>query len=181
MVGARAELSLQEPAPPSSTGGSPSSGEDAPAKLPVSLDRIRVALAQPPPTKPLLSGIDRPPDFKIAVEERRSIEEILSTLDFKTGPVPAGGLYGYEQQQRLFNPVNNPLTQPYAAFSGSELLTVAIENLIIKYLGGRVVNAVTSAERAAAEAAARAEVEQAIGQYCAAQAARRESLTICTR
>jgi hypothetical protein len=144
------------------------------------LDRIREALSQPPP-KPLLDGLDRPPDFKVEVEERNALQEIFSGVDFKTGPVPPGGLYGYEQQRRIFNPVNDPLAQPYAAFSGAELLTIAIENLMIEYLGGRLLNAVTAAERAQAEKAAREEVARAIGRYCAAQPNRGEGLRICTR
>lgn len=166
---------------PSSSSKAASSAEDAAATLPVSLDRIREALSHPPPAKPLLSGLDRPPDFKVQIEERRTIEEILSKLDFKTGPAPRGGLYAYEQQQRLFNPVNDPLAQPYAAFSGAELITIAIENLMVKYLGGRLLDAVTSAERAQAEKAARAEVSRAIGQYCAANPDWGKSLIICTR
>jgi hypothetical protein len=163
----------------SSSGKPASSTEDA-AGLPVSLDRIREGLAHAP-VKPLLSALEKPPDFRIAVEERRTIEEILATLDFKTGPAPAGGLYGYEQQRRLFNPTDRPLAQPYAAFSGGELITIAIQNLAAKYLGGRVVDAVTDAERARAERAARDEVERAIAEYCAARPDRGKSLSICTR
>ena len=62
-----------------------------------------------------------------------------------------------------------PLAQPYAAFSGSELITVAIENLIGRYLGGRVVNGISDAERARAEHTARQEVDKAITDYCAAR------------
>jgi hypothetical protein len=172
---------------PSSSGQQPSSPEDAPsatgeASLPVSLDRIREGLLHAP-ARPLLSTMERPPDFKVQIEERRTIEEILSTIltpnDFKAGPAPAGGLYAYEQQQRLFNPVDNPLRQPYAAFSSSELLTIAIENLVVKYLGGRVVDAVTSAERARAEKAARVDLSRAIAEYCAAHPEKSESLPIC--
>ena len=58
------------------------------------------------------------------------IQAILSTLDFKSGPRRPGGLYGYEQQQLIWNKVDRPLAQPYAAFSGGELITLAIEGLI---------------------------------------------------
>jgi hypothetical protein len=155
------------------------STEDGSSGLPVSLDRIREGLATAP-AKPLLSSLERPPDFKVEVEER-TITDILSTLDVKTGPAPAGGLYGYEQQQRLFSPVDRPLAQPYAAFSPSELITIAIQNLMIKYLGGRIGDAVSDAERARAEAAARGEVTGAITKYCAADPERAKRLSICTR
>jgi hypothetical protein len=166
-----------------STREAASSSEDATtAELPVSLDRIREGLAQPPRT-PLLDALERTPDFRVEIEERRTLEEILADLiDVKTGagPAPAGGLYAWEQQRRLFNPVDRPLAQPYAAFNSGELLTIAIENLMIKYLGGRLIDSVSAAERERAERDARAEVSRAITDYCAARPDRGRSLTICT-
>lgn len=138
------------------------------SELPVSLDRIREGLARAP-AKPLLQNIDRKPDFRQEIQVQQKIDELLSTLDLKTGPRAPGGLYGYEQQQRLWNSVDHPLMQPYAAFSGGEILTLAIESLAIKYLGGRALSAVTDAQRASAEEAAREEVAHAIAKYCAAQ------------
>jgi hypothetical protein len=171
-------------APVAAQDGKPSpppSAEDArPDQLPVSLERIREGLATGPSTLNL-SALEKPPDFKVEVQERRVLEEILATLDFKTGPAPAGGLYAYEQQQRLFNPVDRPLAQPYAAFSPWEAITIAIENLIGRYLGGRLAEAVSSAERAKAEAAARRDVAGAIEKYCAADPERAKRLSICTR
>jgi hypothetical protein len=76
--------------------------------------------------------------------------------------------------------VDNPLRQPYAAFSQGELLTILIENLVGKYLGGKAVNAVSSAERAHAESAAREEVKQAIRDYCAAQPNNGAGIQICS-
>jgi hypothetical protein len=160
---------------------SPPSAEDARRdELPVSLERIREGLATGPSTLSL-GALEKPPDFKVEVQERRVIEEILAALDFKTGPVPAGGLYAYEQQRQLFNPVDRPLAQPYAAFSAGEAIVIAIENLIGKYLGGRLADAVSSAERAKAEAAARRDVAGAIEKYCAADPERAKRLSICTR
>jgi hypothetical protein len=170
-------------APAAAQDGKPSpatSAEDAAhADLPVSLERIREGLATG--SKLSLSALEKPPDFKVEVQERRALEEILSTLDFKTGPAPAGGIYGYEQQRQLFNPVDRPLAQPYAAFSAGEALTIAIENLIGRYLAGRLVETASSAERAKAEAAARRDVAGAIEKYCAADAERAKRLSICTR
>ena len=86
-------------------------------------------------TDSLLKRVEIPPDFRIQILEQQRINDMLSKLDFKhlKRPLPAGGLYGYDQQQRLFNSVDNPLVQPYAAFSGGELITIAIENLIARY------------------------------------------------
>ena len=161
---------------------SPPSSEDGRRdELPVSLERIREGLSSGRPSTLSLSALEKPPDFKVEVQERRVLEEILSTLDFKTGPAPAGGLYAYEQQRQLSNPVDRPLAQPYAAFSAGEAITIAIENLIGKYLGGRLAEAVSGAERAKAEAAARRDVAGAIEKYCAADPERAKRLSICTR
>jgi hypothetical protein len=69
----------------------------------------------------------------------------------------------------VFNPTNYPLMQNYAAFGPGELLTLTVESLIQHIVGKGLIGAIGSAERARAEAAARAEVMTAIGDYCAAQ------------
>jgi hypothetical protein len=160
---------LGQDRPVSSAGTPPSSAEDAPRPpdLPVSLDRIRDALKKT--DSPLLHPNELPADFRIEIVEQRKIDELLKKLDFKSGPAPAGGLYGFEQQRRLFSPTDRPLQQPYAAFSGGELITIALENLIAKYLGGRAISAVSAAERGHAERAAREEVDREIAAYCAAR------------
>ena len=142
-----------------------SRSEDAPAlNLPVSLENIREALSKPP----ALQGLDRKPDFTVTIEEQQRLEELFRSLEFKMGPPPPGGLYAYEQQRLLFNPTNQPLVQPYAAFSGPQLITLAIENLVGRYLMGRA----TGAERARAERVARTEVKRAIAEFCAKQSDR---------
>jgi hypothetical protein len=140
------------------------------------LDRIREDLAKP---APLFDTLLKKPDFKIEIQERWKLEEILSTLDYTPGPIPPGGVYAYEQQQRVFNPVNRPLMQPYAAFSAGQLITIAIENLVAKYLGGRAFDAVSRAVRDGAEEAARAEVAAAIAHYCDGRPDRYQ-IRICT-
>jgi hypothetical protein len=179
LIGAPAAAQDGKPLKPSSAT---TSAEDAArTDLPVSLERIREGLATGSGSSKLsLSALEKPPDFKVEVQERRALEDILSTLDFKTGPTPAGGLYWYEQQRQLFNPVDRPLAQPYAAFSPAEAITIAIENLIGKYLGGRLGEMASNAERAKAEAAARRDVAGAIEKYCAADPERAKRLSICT-
>jgi hypothetical protein len=167
-------LFAQEPPPQSASSAAAapqSSNADSPKiALPVSLDHIRSGLKREA-TDSLLKRVEIPPDFRIQILEQQRIDDMLSKLDFKhlNAPAPAGGLYGYDQQQRLFNSVDNPLVQPYAAFSGGELITVAIENLVARYLGGKLISGVTDAERARAERAARQEVEKEIADYCAAR------------
>lgn len=166
--------------PPSPPAAGPSTGADTSTKLPVSLDRIKQALEQPPPSQPL-RGLNEVPSFKVEITAKQKIrlEDLINSLDFKTGPVPAGGLYGYEQQRQAFPSVDNPLRQPYAAFSQPELTTVLVENLVGYYLAGKAASAITSEERARAEAAARAEVVRAITDYCAAQPNSGAGIKIC--
>jgi hypothetical protein len=146
-------------------------------KLPVSLDKIREGLQQTPAIS--LRTLDERPTFRVQILERQKIEELLATLNFKTGPTPAGGVYMYEQQRQMFNPVDRPLMQPYAAFSTGELLTILIENLVGKYLGGKAVDAVSKMERARAEANAREEVRAAVAHYCNAQPNLGAGIQIC--
>lgn len=158
----------QSPARSSSAQPEASAAQDA-GSLPVSLEKIRQALAQTP-AEPL-RGLDERPHFKIGISEKQpiSVEDLIASMDFKSGPAVAGGVYGYEVGRQAFPAVDNPVRQPYAAFNQPELLTIVIENLAAKYLGGRALNAVSSAERARAEQAARDEVQQAIADYWAAQ------------
>ena len=170
-----------------SGGGEKSSATDSPptavlaqepAELPVSLDRIRDGLKRP--TDAGLKNLDVKADFTVHIDEQRRIDEILKKLDFKSGPTPAGGLRSYEMQRMLFSPTTYPGMQPYAAFSGGELITIALENLIGKYLGGRALNAVSQLERSRAEAQARNEVDAAVAEYCASRPDR-DAITLCTR
>jgi hypothetical protein len=148
--------------------------------LPVSVNRIRQALAQP--AEPLigLRGLDETPTFRVEIRERLKIDELLQSLNYKSGPAVPGGLYAYEQQRQLFPAVNNPLAQPYAAFSQGELVTILVETLLGRYLAGRAMNAISSSERARAEAAAKEEVTHAIAEYCAAQPDHGAGIRICT-
>jgi|SRR6185436_18279455 len=164
----------------SSTPPKPSSTEDGNSSAPAaSLDRIRERLTQP---APLAQSLEKRPTFHVEVEREKSLQELLAELDFdlKSNPAPAGGLYMYEQQRRMFDPIHNPLMQPYAAFSGGEFLTLAIEGLIQKYLGGKLLSSLTSSERERETAAARAEVAAAISNYCAALPAGGAGIGLCS-
>jgi hypothetical protein len=167
----------QTPASSSQDGATGQAATDPGSSLPVSLTKIREALATAPALS--LSSFDERPIFRIQIQERQRIEELLATLNFKAGPVPAGGVYMAEQNRIMFPPVDNPLRQPYAAFNQGELLTILIENLLGKYLGGKAINAVSAAERAHAEAAAKEDVKAAIAQYCTAQPNAGAGIQIC--
>jgi hypothetical protein len=152
--------------------------QDRATALPVSLTRIREGLDRTPALSFHVLG--ERPTFRIEILERQKLDELLATLNFKAGPTPAGGVYWNEIQRQMFPAVDNPLRQPYAAFSQGELLTILVENLVGKYLAGKAINAITSAERARAENAAREEVKQAIHNYCAAQANGGAGVQICS-
>jgi hypothetical protein len=182
-------VSAQEPspAPPVPEPSSQSSGatpvpspeqDRAQLNLPVSLDRIRKALEQQPVG--LVLKLPDQPTFRIDVQERNRFQELLATLDFRGGPVPAGGLYAAEMQRVMFPSVSRPLAQPYAAFNQPELLTIIIENLVGKYLIAKAFRAFTAADRERAEAAAREEVRLTIAQYCAGQPDGGAGIKICT-
>lgn len=163
---------------PEAATANPAAVSGKPEGLPVSLDRIRGALQTAPNMS--LRAVDERPTFRMQIRERQKIDELLATLNFKSTPAPGGGLYGFEQQRQMFPAVDNPLRQPYAAFSQPELLTILVENLAGKYLAGRAIDAITGAERAHAESAALAEVQSAIGDYCSAQPNAGSGIQICS-
>ena len=178
--------SLAQQAQPSSSPQSSSPAKDDRDKksdtgLPVSLDKIKKELEQPP--APTLRGLNETPTYKLEIHERPkiSLEDLLRSLDFKAGPVPAGGINAAELQRQAFPPTNNPLSQPYAAFNQGELLTILVENLVGKFLAGKASNAITSSVREHALTAAREEVQQAVTEYCAAQPNRGAGIQICDK
>lgn len=163
-------LFAQQPASPA---------DSAPAKqappaldLPVSLDRIREALAQPPPAEPL-KGLDERPTFRLLVQERQRFEQLMDAIKFDGGGGPEvfGGRANYEMQRLLFPPVDNPLVQPYAAFTTSEVLTLAVEALAEKLVITKVAHMFSDLLRGQTERDAREEVARALAAFQAAQAA----------
>jgi hypothetical protein len=171
---------LASPAGAQQTSAPPSADSPAPAqdegKLPVSLSKIREAL-ETTPGIPL--RLDETPTFRIQIQEKQRLDELLATLKFKPVPIPAGGVNMAEQNRIMFPWVDNPTRQQFGAFNQSELLTILVENLIGKYLGGKATNAISKTERAHAETAAREEVRDAVAQYCSAQPNGGAGLQIC--
>ena len=169
------------PAVAQSSQASPpaSTPQDAPSgALPVSIERIRELLARAPAESVLL-GLDRQPDFKITVEERRFLKDILESLDVKAGPAPAGGLYAYEMQQQVWNTRNSPLVRPYAAFTSGELAQVSLTSILGALVTRYLTNAVMNLSRTEAENLAREDVRRAIEEYCSGRPDR-SFIEICT-
>ena len=145
--------------------------------LPVSITKIREALETTPALS--LRTLDETPTFRVQIRERRQIEELLATLKFNPVLVPAGGITMSEQNRIMFNPVDNPLRQPWSEFNQSQLLTLVIENLVRSYLSGKASSAISRAERSHAEATAKDEVRAAVSQYCSSQPNNGAGIQIC--
>jgi len=143
----------------------------------VSLDRIRGQLAKPPAEA--LKGLNDTAHFRVVIEERQKFQDLIASLKFDSGPPIPGGREMYEQQQRLFPSVTNPLVQPYAAFTQGELVQVLVTSMMQRLFAGRILNSITAAEREHAEARARAEASRAIADYCAAQPGDGAGIRIC--
>jgi hypothetical protein len=142
--------------PTSAAAATPPSPE-----LPVSLDHIREALARPPGLR--WTPPEVKPDFVVHVSERERFEKMMPPWDFRSGPVPPGGLYAWEQLQRSGVAMAQPLISV-------DLMAIAHE------IGG----AISAMRTAYATAAAREEVRRAIEAYCAAQPDRGAGIAICT-
>jgi hypothetical protein len=148
--------------------------------LPVSVPKIRAALMEA--EMPLLSlrTLEERPTFRVEILERQRIDELVASMDFKTTRAQAGGLYWEEVWRQMWPSVDNPLVQPYAAYSQSELLTIATEVVAGSYLIHEAANAMRKYARANAESAARDEVRQAILDFCAAQPDQGAGIQICS-
>lgn len=172
------------PAGSSSADAKASQTEDAkPPALNLTPERLRELADQP---APLQQSLVERPTFRIQVEERQRFLTLLRTPEppdpLDNRPPPPGGVYGYEVQRIALGTINHGGTrmEPYAAFSGKEALTLAIEGLITKYLGGRALSSLTDFERARAEAAAREEAARAVREYCAEQIGGGAGIDICS-
>lgn len=168
MLGGAATVAAQGPVSAAAGGTRASAVEGNGGAATLTLQRIRARLQVPAELQ--LRNIDAQPDFTVKIDEQRMIDQMLSQMDFKSGPAPAGGIYNWEQQRMLAKVTNNPLLQPFAAFSAGEFFTIAAENLARVYLGNKVKRSIANAREANAEADARREVEAEIAAYCADQA-----------
>jgi hypothetical protein len=148
--------------------------------LPVSLPKIKAALIEAQMPLLSLSTLEERPTFRLEILERQRIDELVASMDFKTTRAQAGGLYWEEVWRQMWPSVDNPLVQPYAAYSQSELLTIGTEVVAGSYLIHEAVHALRRYARANAESAAREDVRQAIVDFCTAQPDHGAGLQICS-
>ena len=180
LVGSAAAAQPAKPSPPPSSASSDADAKAAAERdLPVSLGKIRDALERASASGVLLKNVQDTPTFRIEIRERQKIEALLATLEFKSGPSPPGGVYAYEQQRVMFPPVDNPLAQPYAAFSPTELLVVGAQAGASSMLANYVAKGLKAAYRTNQLQAARDEVERAIAEYCAGKENGGAGIQIC--
>ena len=134
--------------------------------VPVSLDRIREALAQAQPAEPL-KGLNDEPMFRLQIQERQKINQLMDSIKFDGGggPEVAGGRANYDMQRLLFPPVDNPLFQPYAAFNTGQVLTLAAEALVVKLVAEKMSRIFGGMLRAQAEREAREEVARSLAAF----------------
>ncbi len=128
---------------------------DDPADLPVSLDRIREKLSQPPALKLNREGNV----FRVEVVGRKlTIEDILGP-DYLKGPTPppAGGM----THQEFLNLVTPQDVQGYAAFSNKEAATVAATSFAV-WAFLKAMHKFEEAKEDRAREAARQEVQDAL-------------------
>jgi hypothetical protein len=134
--------------------------QSPPPELPVSLKRIKQALASPPVLKVLdpREVRDGRPVFRVDVEaDKIDIHAILGDDIFR-GPVPNGSM----THQEFLDMVTPNSVKGYSAFSNAEGLTVAATSIALKWAVLKAIDKLKQANDARAKEAARKEVEQAL-------------------
>ena len=92
------------------------------------------------------------PTFRVSIQQTPAFDESWRRDDLNGGPKPLGGLYAFEQRQRLGNPwVGQPLIQ-------IDVLPIA----------ERIIKSVQDARHARDERAANQEVLRALSAFCIA-------------
>jgi hypothetical protein len=131
----------------------PQPGSDRVPALPVSLTRIHQALDRPAPLRIQLP--ESQADFHVEIRRRPLYSpNLLGPVESLwlpgISPVPAGGLYGFEQRQRLGQQWSQPM--------------FAVDLLSI---GSALQKAIAAAHRSRAEKSAQEEVRRALAEFCA--------------
>lgn len=136
----------------------------SPDALPISVSKIKRALAKPPALK---LDTDREV-FRLEIFGRRpTIEDILGE-DFLKGPAPAGAM----THQEFLNMVTPADVRGYAAFDNKQGFIVAATSLALKWGVQKAIQKYRDAKTEREQAAAKREVEEAL---TALRKARREA------
>lgn len=154
------QQSSTPPAPDSSpTTQSNGSNASASTDLPVSLERIKRALANPPAIRLLEpQGRSGRPVYRVDIEGEKIDIQALLGKDFVRGPVPYGGM----THQEFLNLVTPDYARGYAGFSNAEGLTVAATSIALQWALLKAIDKFKEAADARAKESARKEVEEAL-------------------
>ena len=154
------QQATSQPSMVSNPDGSARTAAPADEDLPVSLDRIRRALARPPAL-----NMNGKPVFRVEVFGRKpTIEDILGP-DFLKGPVPYGGM----THQEFLNMVTPKDVQGYAAFTNKEGMTVAATSLALQWALQKAIHKFEQARNEREKEAARREVQDALADLAKAR------------
>ena len=156
----------QEPQTPPATSATtsqkpsnPPTSDGSAGALPVSLDRIRDKLSNPPAIK----VEEQPFVFRVEVLGRKlTIEDILGP-DYLKGPMPA--VAGGMTHQEFLDQVTPKDVQGYAAFSNGEAATVAATSFAFQagvWALQKAMHKYAEAKQEREREAARKEVQQAL-------------------
>lgn len=131
-----------------------------PSELPVSLKRIKQALASPPQLKVLdpKEIRDGRPVYRVDIEADKIDIRALLGEDIFRGPVP----YGSMTHQEFLDMVTPNSVKGYAAFSNAEGITVAATSIALKWAVLKAIDKLKQANDARAKENARKEVEEAL-------------------
>jgi hypothetical protein len=134
-------------------------------ELPISVERIQKELSRQPALDP---GPSRP-IFRLEIfGERRTLLGPIDWLGSRDGRFRAGGPAWHDQFLAMVTP---PEAQSFGAFTGGELLQVAVTSFAQALATRGIVGAVTKAIRTRRERQAEAEVDAAIAAWKAERAA----------
>ena len=134
----------------------PPASDQSTGALPVSLDRIRDKLSNPPAIK-----VEQQPFvFRVEVLGRKlSIEDILGP-DYLKGPVPA--VAGGMTHQEFLDLVTPKDVQGYAAFNNREAAIVAATSFALQWALQKAMHKYAEAKQERERDAARKEVQEAL-------------------
>jgi len=164
LLGATATAAAQQKEDvPASPDGSSETAIN-PDALPVSVSRIKRALARPPAIRPESTR----PVFRVQVFSRSpTIDDILGP-DWRKGPTPLGAM----THQEFLNLVTPTDVQGYAAFDNKQALVVAATSFALQWAVTKAMQKLDEARTDRQKAAARKEVDEALA---ALKKARREA------
>ncbi len=142
------------------SGGTPGKALDGSGDLPVSLKRIRRALASPAPIKVLdpVEVRDGRPVFRVDIEGQKIDIETILGKEFWRGPVSYGGM----THQEFLDLVTPNDVKGYAAFSNAEGITVAATSIALQWAVLKAIDQLKKAKDARAKEQARKEVDEAL-------------------